>query len=381
MHSRESSHGSKGDIMELMKAHQQWKTRPSDERFKSVQDMHTAVLGFKDASGTAIVPTSSLRVEAVDNDLKLVGKMGVPATLTHWSMGQVCHHAGAPAAYIRGLPATLAAQNINHGLKAHTSLKDTSALLFHQDDGLTLRGAVSEVYKRIWNSDITQRLLKLQETNPNWKNPLGYANGQMGGELVPSGLYASDHDMFAFLVDESKTLDGSPKGLNRGFFTWNSEVGGSSFGFMGFYYDRVCGNNIVWGAKDVFSTKIRHVGKADDKAFQQLAVQMVKYQESEGGQVETMIQKAKAFELGNTTEEILDKVFGMAQKQKSTELNKTRLTAAIETAQKREDRYGNSNTLWSIVSGLTENSQDIPFMDERLKIDKAAGKLLNVIEF
>lgn len=365
--------------MNLMQANRQWANRPADERFQSVQDLHNAVTNYKEVAAEAVIPTSSLRVEAVDNDLKLVGKTGVPATLTHWSMGQICNQAGAPAGYLRNLPATLAAQNINHGLKANTGMTDESALLFHQNNGsLVLRGAVSTMYKRIWNSDITSRLLKLQAQNPNWKNPMGYANGQMGAAMVPSGLYASDHDMFAFLVDESKQFEGSPKGLNRGFFTWNSEVGGSSFGFMGFYYDRVCGNNIVWGAEDVFSVKIRHVGQADDKAFRELAVQMAKYQESENGQIEKCIQKAKAMELGQTTEEILDNVFGMAQRQKSAELSKGRLTAAIETAEKRQDRYGNPNTLWSVVSGLTENSQSMPHMDERLKVDKAAGKLLKI---
>lgn len=369
--------------MELFQANRQWATRPADQRFTSLQELHDAVTAHKAASGEAIVNTTDLRVEAVDGDLKLVGKTGTPATMTHWSMGQICQDAKAPAGYLRDLPATLAAQNINHGLKVNTKIGDKSALLFGRDNGsLVLRGAVSQMYKRIWNSDITSRLLRLQAQNPNWKNPLAYANGKFGAAMVPSGLYASDHDMFAFLVDESKTFEGSPKGLNRGFFTWNSEVGAQSYGFMGFYYDRVCGNNIVWGAEDVFGIKIRHVGQADEKAFRQLAIQMVKYSESESGKVEKMIQKAKAMELGSTTEEILDKVFGFAQKQKTTALlSQGRIEKAIETAQNRTERYGNPNTLWSVVSGLTENSQEIEHADRRLEVDKAAGKLLNVINF
>lgn len=376
--------------MELFKAHSQWKNRPVDERFKNVQEMHDAVQGYKDVAAEAHVPYSALRVEAVNGDIQLVGKTGVPATLTHWSMGQICQHAGAPASYIRSLPATLAAQNINHGLKEIKNPDDKAALLFHKNDSLILRGAVSQMYRRIWNSDITKRLLALQATNPNWKNPMAYkvvAPGLLGAwptfssEMEPSGLYASDHDMFAFLVDESKTIDGSPQGLNRGFFCWNSEVGGSSFGFMAFLYDRVCGNNIVWGARDVFSLKIRHVGQADDRAFRELALQLTQYTESSTGAIEKMVRKARATEMGTNPQQILDNVFALAQKVKAKELSQSRISDAIKTAQARQDRYGNPNTLWAVVSGLTENSQFTQHADDRTKIDQAAGKLLNTIEF
>ena len=376
--------------MKLFKAHSQWKNRPIDERFQTLQDMHNAVSAFRQSAVEANVPYSALRVENIDGDLKLVGKTGVPAALTHWSMGQLCQRASAPAAYIRSLPATLAVQNLNHGLKAIEDQNEQAALLFQQGNSLILRGAVSRMYKRIWNSDITQRLVALQVSNPNWKNPMAYAitapgvDGNwptMSGEMVPSGLYASDHDMFAFLVDESKTLEGSPQGLNRGFFCWNSEVGGASFGFMAFLYDRVCGNNIVWGAKDVFSLHIRHVGQADDRAFKELAVQLTQYTESSTGAIETMIRKAKATELGNTIEEILDRVLSMVNKVKAKEITQTRIVDAIETANNRQDRYGNPNTLWAIVSGLTENSQYTQYADDRAKIDQAAGRLLNTIDF
>lgn len=379
--------------MELFKAHNQWKNRPSDERFTSVQDMHNACQGYRDASKTANVPYNALRVEAQDGDIKLVGKTGVPAALTHWSMGQICQQASAPAAYLRTLPATLAAQNINHGLKERAADEGKpSSLLFHSnpDGSLVLRGAVSQMYSRIWNNDITKRLLALQAQNPNWKNPMAYkvlapaSNGAwptFSQEMVPSGLYASDHDMFAFLVDESKTLEGSPQGLNRGFFCWNSEVGGSSFGFQAFLYDRVCGNNIVWGAKDVFQMKIRHVGQANDTAFKELALQLTQYTESSTGNIEKMIRKARATEMGATSEEILDNVFALATKVRAKELTQTRIKDAIQTAKVRTDRYGKENTLWAVVSGITENSQFSTHADERTKIDEAAGKLLNTIEF
>lgn len=38
----------------------------------------------------------------------MLGKKEVPASLSHWAFGQVCAEVGAPAGYVRGLPATLA---------------------------------------------------------------------------------------------------------------------------------------------------------------------------------------------------------------------------------------------------------------------------------
>ena len=80
-------------------------------------------------------------------------------------------------------------------------------------------------------------------------------------------LYASDRDVFLFLVDdmnpiEAGTLpDGSPDLFFRGFYCWNSEVGAKTLGIASFYLRAVCQNRNLWvrrgGAincvKDVFS--------------------------------------------------------------------------------------------------------------------------------
>jgi hypothetical protein len=202
------------------------------------------------------------------------------------------------------------------------------------------------------------------------------------GEMEPGGLYASEHDMFAFLVDESKTLDGgSPMGLNRGFFCWNSEVGASSFGFMAFLYDRVCGNNIVWGAKNVTQIKVRHIGEANDRAFGQLKVEIKKYLDSSSNELENKIKSARTYYLGHDKKSVIETILNLPKKVLSPELTQQKLSQAIEIGENNTNRYGEPYTLWSVISGLTEASQYSGFTDERMKIDRAAGKLLNVIEF
>ena len=374
--------------MELFKAHKQWAERPKDERFQSLPDMHAAVSKYRGIAAQASIPYSALRVEAVNNDVVLVGKKSdgtqVPATLTHWAFGQLAARAGAPAGYLRTLPATLASQNLNHGLKARGEENDSDGkakLLFHANGSLIARAVTSEKYSRIWNSDLTARLLDFQAANPQWVNPPAYKDGKWGAELVPSGLYASDHDMFAFLVDESRTIEGSPKGLNRGFFCWNSEVGASKLGFMSFLYDRVCGNNIVWGASEVHEIGIRHVGNADTRAMREIAVEIKKYAESSASDLEAKIENAKTIVLGATKLDAIDSVMKQIGKLKLVDLNRPKVEAAISLAEKRTERYGNPYSAWGIVGGLTENSQASAHTDERVRVDRAAGKLLKSIAF
>ena len=47
-----------------------------------------------------------------------------------------------------------------------------------------------------------------------------------------------------FLVNPNRILDDGNKGLMRGVFLWNSEVGKGAFKMKSFYLENVCGNHI-----------------------------------------------------------------------------------------------------------------------------------------
>lgn len=384
--------------MELFKASNQWSTRPEDERFATLDDLHVAVTGYRKTAGDATVPFNSLRVEAADGEVKLVGKMNNPARLTHWSFGQLSTAVGAPANYMRGLPATLAAQNINHGL-AKTQDRTDRQLLFHTNGSLLLRAITSDRYTRIWNSDITQRLLRLPEqgwqvppARPALDNQKGtrkataadvlrsnsYGGGlsiNIGDDIAPAGLYASDHDMFVFMVNDDRRISepGNPDGLARGFFVSNSEVGAASFKILRFLYRNVCGNHIVWGAQQVNELSIKHIGSADDKAFNEITVQLRKYADDSAGEEEARIKKAATFVLGATKDEVLDRLFGI----KKIGIGRATLNAAYDLTDKIEID-GNPRTAWGMAQGLTRISQESPYADERVAADRAAGRVLSI---
>jgi hypothetical protein len=99
----------------------EWFSRPADERYLSLSDLHAAVRGRTERTRT--VESSAIRVEASRDDAERLALMlpgsDTPIAPTHWSFGQLASLIGAPAAYLRQLPAPLAGINLQYGLTAH----------------------------------------------------------------------------------------------------------------------------------------------------------------------------------------------------------------------------------------------------------------------
>jgi hypothetical protein len=390
--------------MNLFKASRQWAERPSDERFSNLQEMYDTCKGYADTAAEAKVAHDDLRVEAVDGEIQLVGKSGHPARFTNWGFGQLCSRAGAPAQYLNRLPATLAAQNLNHGLKLlsqkadNPAASDAAYLLFHRDNGtLILRAFTSQWYSRIWNWQVVEQLMQLPQ---GWRVPParparadqpgarpataadiltdrdggGGLSVNIGDMIAPAGLYASDHDMFGFLVNESlRIADGSDQGLSRGFFVENSEVGASAFKLTTFLYRHVCGNHIVWGAKDVNQVRIVHVGdKAIGKSWRQLQATVSDYAETSARDDEQKIARAQTLRLGDGKEDVVEKLF------KLHITSRKNFEAAYDTTDSLDGVDGDPRTAWGIANGLTRLSQQAAYADARTELDRAAGRVLEI---
>lgn len=368
----------------LTQATNQWSSRPADQRFSSLADLHAAVTHHRAAAvESPNVALSSLRViatsvAAVRNseygtgdgaiEPMIVGAEGVPARFTHHSFGQICRRIGAPASYLRELPVGLVVANMNDGLGkvAPRDNGEGDNLLFSQNGSLVLRAALSPSYTRIWNADVTSRLIRLTEQAPMWQPAPAAFDGSRG-------LYASDKDLFAFLVDNERPIFESLPGggLGRGFFVSNSEVGDASFRVTTFLYEYICGNHRVWGASGVTDIRIPHIGNADERAFGKLTVELRKYADTAASEDEAKIQAQRSYVLGATKDEVLDAVFN---------LGVTRKTAgkALAIAEASEDRYGNPFSVWGFNGGLTEIARDLPNADERVALERQAGKIAQI---
>jgi len=388
--------------MELFKASNQWATRPADERFWNLEEMTQKCLEYAQDSVQSTVRYGDLRAEARDGDLFLIGKQSTPARLTHYSMGQLSARVKAPAGYLRTLPATLAAQNLNRGLARQRDPDDQAKLLLHKNGGLLARCLTGEKYRRIWNWEIGRQLLALKEQG--WRTPparpvhddprarpatqedigpaehLGTFSVKVGDMIGPAGIYASDRDVFVFLVNDSAALRNpldSATPLARGVFVWNSEVGDKSFGIMSFLYDHVCGNHIVWGASQVKEFRIKHVGRARYKASFKLKVQLRAYADSSVSEDQAKLTASQTFKLGSKKDEVLSELLKYATKRRLLVLNPSNLEEAYNIAASNP-RYGDPCTPWAMAAGVTEISQKAEYASTRTHMDRAAGKILEI---
>lgn len=359
--------------MELMKANAQWKNRPADERFPSVVELYMKTKQYADEAKEQDVPVSVLRTEVVDEDVHLTGRSNVPARFTHWAFGQLCARIGAPASYLRELPATLAVQNVNHGLKELTEKAGDAILnlLFHKNGGYVARAITSEKYARIWNYEVAERLLGLEADGWKPATPDKLLFDQGDDALKVTALYASDHDMFAFLKHPDAIIreEGTSEPLFRGIIAENSEVGAGALKLTKFLYRYMCGNHIIWGASEVSDISLRHVGSIREK-FEVWSAVAQSYLEESATDEEAKIRNAKRVVIADTKENVLDALFG----KRSLRLARKTLDASYDAVIPDED--GPANTVWGFAQGITRHSQTLGYTDERNELDKAAGRLL-----
>lgn len=348
-----------------MRASNEWANRPADESFDSLAALNDAALAQKARASTRELRTDAIRATVLNGDVLMDG-----TPLTHWAFGQLARIAGGPADYLRSLPATIASAAINHGIVNPSNGRDAATVALVDVNGSEhVRALTSSKYARIFNADITGRLLALADQNPQWRPAPAAMDGKRG-------LYLGDQDMFAFLVDnERRVFESSPSGgLSRGFFTWNSEVGSAAFGICTFLYDYVCGNHMVWGARAVRELRLRHVGDVDQRALGAFDATVTSYADSSAESEELLITRARSFKIAATKDEVLDKVFGL----RVPTLSRKVLVAAYNAAESHSDWYGDPNTAWGLASGITEMSQTRAYANERNDLDRAAGKVLDM---
>jgi hypothetical protein len=101
----------------------EWLSRPADERYLSLTDLYCAVKARAERSRARTLDSREMRVEASRNNpdrlaLVLPGEPELVAP-THWSFGQLSQLVGAPAGYLRQLPAPIAGINLQYGLTHH----------------------------------------------------------------------------------------------------------------------------------------------------------------------------------------------------------------------------------------------------------------------
>lgn len=391
----------------LMQASNEWMKRPADERFLSLPELYNKVKTARENSIQRTVSTRKIEVRphsadpirgiTISNDDGLIDP-------THWSFGQLAQLSGAPASYLRKLPAPIVADAMNYGLRFNRDAEDVKLLAtttrvevpgaplpIEVSDHIvagsgfvgrmpdqtvehtTLRAATGSNYGRVWNEQIVGALMNK------------FGDGRTGDFRVPgefgkdvpitrqnTTIYGSDRDMFVFLADENNRIemanrrDGKGGSLARGFFVWNSEEGSKSIGAAFFLFDYVCMNRIVWGVQEFKEIRLRHTAGAPDRWLEEISPVLMEYSNASAAPIEQTIAEAQKKRVDDDLAKFLSNRFTKSE------------STAIQNAHLREEGRP-IETVWDAVTGVTAYAKTIPHQDARVDMERKGGNLLDLV--
>lgn len=363
----------------------EWFSRPDDERFLSLTDLAHAARARSESSRTRTVESERIKVEASRSDperLRLVlPGAELPVTPTHWSFGQLASLVGAPAAYLRQLPALLAGINLQYGLATHRA--EQVKTLETGDSRVELRAVTGPEYGRIYDHELVEAVQSIAGNgtgDTRWKVPgvLDWSTGiyNPGVDITKdtTTLYASDRDVFIFLVDDlnpieaGKLPDGSPDLYFRGFYCWNSEVGAKTLGIASFYLRAVCQNRNLWGVEDFEEITIRHSKYAASRFAHEAAPALLNFANSSPAPFINGIKASRERIVVHSDED-------RSEFLRRRGFSKAETAKIIETVLIEEGRPPES--IFDFVQGITAVARDKTHQDARLDMEAKAKTLLD----
>ena len=208
---------------------------------------------------------------------------------------------------------------MQYGLTSHRA--EQVKMLETNDGRAELRAVTGPDYGRIYDHELVsavQRIAGDGVGDTRWKVPgvLDWStriyNPNVDITKDTTTLYASDRDVFLFLVDdrnpiEAGTLpDGSPDLFFRGFYCWNSEVGAKTLGIASFYLRAVCQNRNLWGVEDFQEIRIRHSKHAANRFAHEAAPALTRFAESSPAPFVQGIRAARERIVARTDEDRTD---------------------------------------------------------------------------
>src|ERR1700758_4472143 len=363
----------------------EWFSRPHDERYLSLSELFGAVSGRAERSRTRTAESTAIRVEASRDDAErlalIVPGSDVPLAPTHWSFGQLATMVGAPSAYLRQLPAPLAAINLQHGLTSHRG--ELVKTLEVEDGRVQLRAVTGPDYGRIYDHELVaavQRIAGNGTGDTRWKVPgvldwsTGVYNPRIDITRDTTTLYASDRDVFLFLVDDLNPIeagrlsDGSPDLYFRGFYCWNSEVGAKTLGMASFYLRAVCQNRNLWGVEDFEEIIIRHSKYAASRFAHEAAPALLNFANSSASPFVNGIKAARERIVSRSDEDRTEFL-------RRRGFSKAETAKVIDTVLAEEGRPPES--IFDFVQGITADARDKTHQADTPDMESKAKKLLD----
>ncbi len=363
---------------------QEWFSRPADQRFTSITALMAALEARSVGMKEDVIEPRDLRLVANQDDMRnlFLGAPddGEPLSVTHHTFGQMCSLAGAPGSYLREKPAFLAAVNLMDDFQTK---RDLNQKIYWNEHRREARAFTGENYGRIMDHTLAKAVHKIAGDgtgDTNWKIPgmMNWSKGTYNPYVSPTNesttLYASDRDVFMFLVDDTHPIEigkldnGEPDYVFRGFYAWNSEVGSRSLGIATFMLRGVCMNRNLWGVEGFDSIKINHTRFAPDRFARDAEPHLRRYALSEPNKLIAGVNAAKEAIVARDEEDRMKFL-------KSLDFSKVQSQKIIDTVEREEGHLPRS--AWDFVQGVTAIARTIPHQDRRLDLEKVGAKIMD----
>lgn len=366
----------------------QWLARPADQKFLSLDALRASVDARRERAVEKTVDVRKvefLAPEARKIEDTHIMALGLPdgsvTSPTHWSFGQLAALAKAPAGYLRTLPSQIAADALTYGMRINRT--SDSAKLYTADQSLL--AATGPEYGRIFDAEVVEAVQQVAGNgtgDTRWKVPgvLDWRTMNYNPDAPitedTTTLFASDRDVFMFLVDDRNPIEvgklpsGDPDLMFRGFYITNSEVGRSSLKLAAFYLRAVCCNRIMWGVERFEEITMRHSKLAPSRFMEQARPALRSFAEGSAARLIEGVEKAKAAKLASDEEGMMDFLAGRG-------LSRKRTLEVLEAVEREEGRP--ARTVWDVAQGLTAVARAIPNQDDRVDLETEARKLLDKV--
>lgn len=374
---------SRGDLSK------QWMARPADERFLSLSALREHTRKRADKSKETRVENRKFELlapEPVAGDPDSIHRLdvGLPGgecvALTHHSFNQIAGLARFPAEPLRRLPSQITADALNYCLRYTRDVEEVKT--YHSDELMAVTGPD---YGRIYDHDVVgavQQVAGNGTGDERWKIP-----GVMDWRTMiydprtpvtkdTTTLYASDRDVFMFLVDDlnpiaiGKTKDGADDIMFRGFYISNSEMGTRSMKLAAFYLRAICCNRIMWGVEHFEEMTLRHSKNAPGRFIEQARPALRSFAEGSARTLIEGVAKAKAARVASDQDEAV--AFLAARK-----FSKRRIAEVLESVEREEGHP--ARTAWDMAQGLTAVARALPNNDDRVDMESVASAILDKV--
>lgn len=351
----------------------QYANRPKDESYADLPSLIAAKRDEREHSKEIGYNLRDLQAVATDDGLRLASPKGT-AVMSHWSFGQLARMVGAPAGYLRTLPAAVTADALNYGIQHQAPVGQTASLLVRRPNGTpepAIRSITTDTYSRLWDDQLYSSVQSVVFNHTS--------NGTGGAWIAPptwegdaAGTWAGDRDSFVIRVDGGSIVNdpscGSDGRLYRGIMIRNSEVGAAAVSFERVLFQYICGNLNLWGAVIDKQYRRRHVGNHVMRdVMREIGQLAYDWTTRPASADEAIIKSLIDHELASTPE-------GVADELKAIGYSKAEAEAAVQTCE--QHFKASPRSYWGIAQGTTKLSQSAAWQSDRLPLDLLAAKVL-----